>query len=131
LTFSINDNHSFEVIQHVNRILIEAIGTKYIPRVLVGNKKDLDAQREVSTERIKKLAESLKCPYLECSALQSGPEIEKIFYKVLKESDKESNDLYPYDIKNSTVEMNFIRKNHKTFNYIMLLLLFLQIVKLP
>lgn len=130
LTFSIDDNHSFEVIQHVNRILLESIGTKYIPRILVGNKKDLEAHREVSEERIKKLAKSLKCPYIECSALQSGPEVEKVFYKLLKEVDKEANDDYPYDIKNSTIKMNFIRKNHKTFNLLLLVLLFLLIVKI-
>jgi hypothetical protein len=89
----------------------------------------LESNREVSKERIKRLSNTLKCPYIECSALQSGPEIEKIFYKLLKEIEKENSDLYPYDIKNSSVEMNFIRKNHKTFNYIMLVLILIQIVK--
>jgi small GTP-binding protein len=123
LAFSIDDNHSFEVIQHVNRVLLESIGTKYIPRILVGNKKDLESSREVSLDRIKKLAKALKCPYIECSATEGGAEIEKIFYKLLKEVDKESNDEYPYDIKNSTMKMNFIRKHHKNFNLVLLVLL--------
>jgi GTPase SAR1 family protein len=129
MAFSIDDNHSFEVIQHVNKILLEGIGTKYIPRILVGNKKDQDTHREVSEERIKKLAKTLKCPYIECSALQGGAEIEKIFYKLLKEVDKEVNDEYPYDIKNSTIRMNYIRKNHKSFNLFLTLLMFLLVVK--
>jgi small GTP-binding protein len=45
LAFSLDDNDSFEVIQHVNKILLESIGTKYIPRILVGNKKDLESNR--------------------------------------------------------------------------------------
>jgi Ras family protein len=45
LAFSLDDNDSFEVIQHVNKILLESIGTKYIPRILVGNKKDLESYR--------------------------------------------------------------------------------------
>ena len=129
MAFSIDDNHSFEVIQHVNKILLEGIGTKYIPRILVGNKKDQDSHREVSEERIKKLAKTLKCPYIECSAMQGGAEIEKIFYKLLKEVDKEVNDEYPYDIKNSTIRMNYIRKNHKSFNLFLTLLMFLLVVK--
>jgi GTPase SAR1 family protein len=128
LTFAIDDNQSFEIIQHVNRILLEGIGTKYIPRILVGNKKDLNSTREVSEERIKKLAKTLKCPYIECSALQGGAEIEKIFYKLLKEVDKEVNDEYPYDIKNSTIRMNYIRKNHKTFNMVLMILMFILVV---
>ncbi len=90
----------------------------------------MDSHREVSTERIKKLAKTLKCPYIECSALNSGSEIEKIFYKLLKEIDKEINDEYPYDIKNSTIKMNFIRKNHKTFNLVLSIILFLLVVRL-
>lgn len=129
LAFSIDNNHSFEVIQHVNRILLDGIGTKYIPRILVGNKKDLESHREVSEERIKKLAKSMKCPYIECSALEGGAEIDKIFYKLLKEVDKEINDEYPYDIKNSTIKMNYIRKHHKTFNFIFLIAMGLLIVK--
>jgi Fe2+ transport system protein B len=128
LTFSIEDKHSFEVIQHVNKILLESIGSKYIPRILVGNKKDFETHREVSEDRIKKLAKNLKCPYIECSALQGGSEIEKIFYKLLKEVDKEVNDQYPYDIKNSNIHMNYIRKHHKSFNLLYLIFSALLIV---
>ena len=45
LCFSIDDNHSFEIIQHVNKILLESIGTKYVPRILVANKSDLNQRR--------------------------------------------------------------------------------------
>jgi Ras family protein len=51
LTFALDDNDSFEVIQHVNKILLESIGTKYIPRILVGNKKDLEGARYISTNQ--------------------------------------------------------------------------------
>lgn len=66
---------------------------------------------------------------MECSALKGGSDIEKIIYKLLKEVDKEDNDHYPYDIKNSTMKMNFVRKNHKIFNMVLLLLLFTLLVK--
>ena len=130
LTFSIDDKHSFEVIEHVNQILLEGIGTKYIPRVLVGNKSDLNNMREVPEEQIMKLAKNLKCPYIECSAKEGGPEIEKIFYKLLKEVEKEINDKYPYNIKNSSITMNYIRKHHKSFNLLINIMLFILIVKI-
>lgn len=129
LTFSIDDIHSFEVIQHVNKILLEGIGTKYIPRILVGNKSDLESEREVTQENIKKLVKEMKCPYIECSALNAGPEIDKIFADLLKEVDKEMNDEYPYDIKNTKVSLNFVRRHHQTFNLILRCFMVLQIVR--
>lgn len=70
--------------------------------------------REVSIEKIKNFSKELKCPYIETSALE-GLEMEKIINKLLKEVDKESNDEYPYDIKNSNLEVNFITSNEKPF----------------
>jgi len=128
LAFSIDDIHSFEVIEHVNNILLEGIGSKYIPRILVGNKSDLDSQREVENDKIKKMAHIMKCPFIECSALNGGLEIDKIFSELLKEVDKEINDEYPYDIKNTKVTLNFVRKHHQTFNFILLCFMVFQIV---
>lgn len=51
LCFSIDDAHSFEIIQHVNKILLESIGTKYVPRVIVANKTDLNARRYLHFEK--------------------------------------------------------------------------------
>ncbi len=128
LTFSIDDSHSFEVIEHVNKILLEGIGTKYIPRILVGNKSDLESTREVDKEKIQNLLKTLKCPYVECSALNGGEEMEKIFTELLKEIDKEINDEYPYDIKNTKLKLNFVTKHHQTFNMVLLYSMATQIV---
>jgi small GTP-binding protein len=78
LVFSLDDIHSFEVIKHLNKILLEGIGTKFVPRILVANKKDLESNREVSEDLIKQLASKLKCPYIQCSALNGG-DTDKIF----------------------------------------------------
>ncbi len=40
----------------------------YVYRVLVGNKCDLETEREVSTEQGKKLAIEWGCPFMEVSA---------------------------------------------------------------
>jgi len=128
LTFSIDDSHSFEVIEHVNKILLEGIGTKYIPRILVGNKSDLESSREVDKEKIQNLLKTLKCPYVECSAMKEGEELDKIFSDLLKEIDKEINDEYPYDIKNTKLKLNFVTKYHQTFHLILMYSMVAQIV---
>jgi hypothetical protein len=63
--------------------------------------------------------------------MTGGAEIEKIFYKLLKEVDKEINDQYPYDIKNSSIKMNYIRKHHKIFNNVLYFTNAFIFVKLP
>lgn len=83
----------------------------------------------MSVERIKKLSKELKCPYLECSALNGGSEIDKIINKLLKEVDKEANDEYPYDIRNTALEMNFIISHNKPFKLVLELILVLLNVK--
>lgn len=72
----------------------------------------------------------MKCPYLECSALNGGSEIDKIINKLLKEVDKEANDEYPYDIRNSALEMNFILTHNKPFKLLLEILLVILNVKI-
>jgi hypothetical protein len=62
--------------------------------------------------------------------MSTNEEIEDIFIKLIKEVEKEENDIYPYNIKNSTLKMNFIRKNHKNFNFIFICILGVLIVSL-
>ncbi len=38
-----------------------------VPMILVGNKCDLDSERAVTTEELKKRAQELKCSYIEVS----------------------------------------------------------------
>jgi len=45
LIFSITSINSFEVVQHMNDVLLEAVGVKYVPRIIVGNKNDLEDLR--------------------------------------------------------------------------------------
>ena len=48
--------------------------------IVVGNKKDLETSREVSTEEGQALAEQYKCYFLETSALDNSDKmIEKVF----------------------------------------------------
>lgn len=111
LVFALDDEISFETIQHVNNLLISKVGFKYVPRVLVGNKADLSPA--IEKERITKLKNKLICPYVECS-VKEGNNLDKILVKILKEINKEYNDEHPYDILNANRELNCISRqaNH-------------------
>jgi GTPase SAR1 family protein len=54
-----------------------------IPMILVGNKTDLEEQREVTKERANALAQKFKCEYVETSA-KSGSNVEVVFKSVTK-----------------------------------------------
>ena len=68
LLYAINSRSSFDKLEFVHEKLLNLIGADNIPRVLVGNKSDLDSSREVGHEEGKALAEHWGVPFLECSA---------------------------------------------------------------
>jgi GTPase SAR1 family protein len=107
LVFSLDDELSFETIQHINQVLISKVGFKYVPRVLVGNKSD--QKSSIDENRIKKLKNKLICPYVECS-VKEGSNLDKILVKILKEIHKEYRDEHPYDIINANRQLNCISR---------------------
>ena len=60
--------------------------------MILGNKKDLEDQRQITTEEGKALADELECNFQEVSAKEGGEEIEELFFKLaetlLKQSDE-------------------------------------------
>lgn len=84
--------------------------------------------REVSIERLEKYAKLAKAPCMECSSLKGGEDLHLMITKLLNEIDKEANDQYPYNIKNSSLKMNFIRKNHNIFNIVLIIMHMFSIV---
>ncbi|KAH8292206.1 hypothetical protein KR054_007090 [Drosophila jambulina] len=71
LVYSITSQKSFEVVKIIYEKLLDVMGKKYVPVVLVGNKTDLHQERTVSTDEGKKLAESWRAAFLETSAKQN------------------------------------------------------------
>nr|XP_022338697.1 GTP-binding protein Rheb homolog [Crassostrea virginica] len=69
LVYSVNSRKSFEVVKFVYDKLLDMKGTiNGVPVVLVGNKCDLTAEREVTTEEGKRLADGWKVAFLETCA---------------------------------------------------------------
>nr|AVV26995.1 Rheb [Colponema vietnamica] len=91
LLYSVDNRQSFEMVKIINEKLLNLIGTDRVPRVLVGNKIDLDDERKVSQEEARALADSWGCPFVECSA-KINHNIGKIFSLLLNEIEKEEKD---------------------------------------
>lgn len=68
LVYSIDSAKSFEVIQVLYDKIVDLLGNPKVPVVIVGNKADLEAEREVSKEDGEKLAKELSAVFIETSA---------------------------------------------------------------
>nr|AVV26984.1 GTP-binding protein Rheb isoform 1 [Peranema trichophorum] len=82
LVYSIADVRSFEIV----KVIYEKIYSYAVDVVLllVGNKSDLDKERQVSFEEGSALAREWKCPFLECSAKKKD-NVVRVFYGILEE----------------------------------------------
>lgn len=87
LVYSIVDPRSLEVIQVIYDKLLDMTGKVNVPIVLVGNKRDLQAERKISQEQGKKLADSWKAVFLEASA-KNNDSVADIFTTVLTQIEK-------------------------------------------
>ncbi|KAK1798647.1 hypothetical protein P4O66_006661 [Electrophorus voltai] len=68
LVFSVTDRGSFEEIYKFQRQILRVKDRDEFPMILVGNKADLELQRQVSQEEGQQLARQLKVTYMEASA---------------------------------------------------------------
>eukprot|EP00094_Tigriopus_californicus_P002570 TCALIF_02483-PA protein Name:"Similar to RHEB GTP-binding protein Rheb (Bos taurus)" AED:0.18 eAED:0.18 QI:0/0/0/1/1/1/4/0/154 len=92
LVYSIDSMKSLEVCQTLHEKLIDLIGNNNVPIVLVGNKCDLHADRQVSSEEGRRLAAEIKAVFLETSA-KNNQNVADVFHKVLSEMEKDSGTL--------------------------------------
>lgn len=68
LVFSVTDRGSFEEIYKFQRQILRVKDRDEFPMILVGNKADLEQQRQVTQEEGQQLARQLKVTYMEASA---------------------------------------------------------------
>jgi len=93
LVYSVNSKQSFEVVQFVYDKLLDMKGDiSSIPVVLVGNKCDLDNEREVSKEMGKRMADKWKVPFLETSAKQNQS-VANVFEQIVMTIEKASGNV--------------------------------------
>eukprot|EP01123_Difflugia_compressa_P011685 TRINITY_DN475_c0_g1_i1.p1 TRINITY_DN475_c0_g1~~TRINITY_DN475_c0_g1_i1.p1 ORF type:complete len:192 (-),score=42.97 TRINITY_DN475_c0_g1_i1:142-717(-) len=87
--YSITAQISFDEAANLHTHILRVKDVDSIPFVLVGNKCDLDNDREVTFERGQGLANSLKCPFMEASA-KTRKNVVECFEALVKEIKKGS-----------------------------------------
>ncbi|KAI6183601.1 hypothetical protein M3Y97_00506000 [Aphelenchoides bicaudatus] len=83
LVFSLTNRESLEYIKRLYRHIERLKDREFFPMILVGNKCDLDAQRQVSKEEAESWATSLSIPYIETSA-KYRLNVDQIFYDLIR-----------------------------------------------
>ncbi|KAF5093391.1 hypothetical protein D0Z03_002435 [Geotrichum reessii] len=91
LIYSIASQSSFDMITIIRDKILDATGADSLPMVIVGNKTDLDSQRQVSYEEGKNLAESFGAAFVETSA-KNNSNIDKAFEALIAQIDASSSD---------------------------------------
>jgi Ras family protein len=88
LVYAVTSKTSFEMVKIINEKILNALGTDKVPRVLVGNKKDLTYERQISTEEGQALATKWGCAFVETSA-KNDENIARVFLSLTEEIQKE------------------------------------------
>ncbi|CAO3667777.1 hypothetical protein G6F56_002677 [Rhizopus delemar] len=84
LVYSITSRMSFEEITTFYQQICRVKDRDYFPMVLVGNKCDLEAERQVSSHEGKDLAKNFGCQFIETSAKQKI-NVDESFFEVVKD----------------------------------------------
>lgn len=83
LVYSINSRTSLEELQSFYEQIQRVKDSDFVPVLVVGNKCDLEIERQVSYEEGLSLAKSFNCPFLETSAKQRI-NVEEAFYGLVR-----------------------------------------------
>jgi len=84
LVYSITSRQSFEEIMTFQQQILRVKDRDYFPITVVGNKCDLEHERQVTTEEGRALAESFGCKFIETSA-KSRINVDNAFYDIVRE----------------------------------------------
>jgi len=95
LVYSIASRQSFEEIQQFQQQILRVKDKDYFPIIIVGNKCDLESDREVSTQEGEELARSMSCKFIETSA-KTRLNVENAFYDIVREIRRYNREMTGY-----------------------------------
>lgn len=87
VVFSITSKESFKEVDQFRERIARAKESSNVPIVLVGNKCDLESQREVKTEEAKEYVDKIGAIYIETSA-KNRINIDEVFHSSVREIKK-------------------------------------------
>ncbi|KAJ5068627.1 ras gtpase-related [Anaeramoeba ignava] len=96
LIYAINDRNSFDEVGKFQNEILRAKDSDYQPIVLVGNKADLDCERQVSFHEGQDLAKTFGCSFIETSA-KTCINVEEAFFQCVREIRKFRNQFNSID----------------------------------
>ena len=91
LIYSIISANTFQEIETFHESCMRVKEAEWVPTVLIGNKCDLEDQREVTSAEGEALAKSWTVPFFETSA-KENTNISEVFHKVVQEIWKEEKE---------------------------------------
>ncbi|KAI1709420.1 ras family domain-containing protein [Ditylenchus destructor] len=83
LVFSVTSRESLEYVKKLQRHIVRLKDRDNFPTILVGNKCDLEENRQISQEEAQQLATSLGMPYIECSA-KVRHNVDQVFHDLVR-----------------------------------------------
>eukprot|EP01132_Coremiostelium_polycephalum_P010389 gene10389-12760_t len=86
--YSITSRSSYDEIASFREQILRVKDKDRVPMILVGNKCDLDYERQVTISEGQDLAKSFNCPFMETSA-KSRINVEESFYSLVREIRKD------------------------------------------
>merc|ERR1712173_31530 len=98
-TYSITSRSSFDEITSFREQILRAKDEDHVPMVFVGNKCDLDEERQVSTMEGQNLAKTFGCPHFETSA-KARINVEDAFYELVRRIRMDMKSKNPGVVKN-------------------------------
>jgi len=90
LVYAITSRSSFDEIASFREQILRVKDKDKVPMILVGNKCDLETERQVTTGEGQDLAKSFGCPFFESSA-KTRVNVEECFYELVREIRKDLN----------------------------------------
>uniref|UniRef100_A0A0N4ZK24 small monomeric GTPase n=1 Tax=Parastrongyloides trichosuri TaxID=131310 RepID=A0A0N4ZK24_PARTI len=84
IVYSITNQQTFHDIKNMRDQIIRVKANENVPLILIGNKIDMNNQRQVRVEEGMSLAEYWSCPFAECSA-KSGHNVNLVFAEIVRE----------------------------------------------
>ncbi|KAH7031402.1 ras family protein [Microdochium trichocladiopsis] len=95
LVYSITSRQSFEEITTFQQQILRVKDKDYFPMVVVGNKCDLEGEREVTRQEGETLARNFGCKFIETSA-KSRINVDKAFYDIVREIRRYNREMQGY-----------------------------------
>ncbi|KAJ3450635.1 ras-like protein rasd [Anaeramoeba flamelloides] len=94
IVYAINSRNSLDEVSSFREQITQAKDSDEVPMIIVGNKNDLENERQVSIEEGRDLAKSFNCPFMETSA-KTRTNVEESFFELVREIKRISKGMEP------------------------------------